>query len=215
MGRKREDRVEAADLSGFSERLRQVMGRRSQTEFAEAARLSQAGVHRLLKGGSPTLDTLLSIAEATGCSIEWLATGKSVAPSDGGAVSVPRLPFRAAAGGGAYVGTEDAVADALPASVLTSLGLPLAAARGLVVTGDSMAPSFPDGSLVVVDTRATAPVEGAVFVFSIEDQVFLKRLRRMPGWHAVSEAADVPPWPLPTDGSLRFIGRVRWRGGAV
>ncbi|MBB4287408.1 helix-turn-helix domain-containing protein [Roseospira goensis] len=63
--------------AGFHARLNLILAdEKSSTAFARRAGLSQSGFRRIEKGGEPGLQSLLSIAQAAGVSIEWLATGE-------------------------------------------------------------------------------------------------------------------------------------------
>lgn len=78
-----------------------------------------------------------------------------------------------------------------------------------------MAPTFDDGDVVLVNRDRTDVASGAVYVFTVGEEAFLKRLQRKPGEPllALSDNRSYDPFPLPED--ARIEGRVVWRGGRV
>jgi transcriptional regulator with XRE-family HTH domain len=61
----------------FKERLKEVMAGESNISFAEKCGLSEGTFRRYLRGDTfPPLDTLEKIADASGYSLAWLASGK-------------------------------------------------------------------------------------------------------------------------------------------
>ncbi len=61
-------------------------------------------------------------------------------------------------------------------------GLGLNPADLLVVraTGDSMAPTIPDGAPMLVDTADRALTDGCIYVFRTENDLLLRRIQRQP-----------------------------------
>jgi len=60
----------------FSDRLLELIGDSSVSEFARRVGLGESLVRKYLKGSEPTLSRARQIAEATHCSLEWLASGE-------------------------------------------------------------------------------------------------------------------------------------------
>jgi len=61
----------------FMDRLKKAIDKESNRSFAEKCGLSEGTVRRYLKGEAfPPLDTLQVIAEKSGCSLAWLASGE-------------------------------------------------------------------------------------------------------------------------------------------
>lgn len=83
------------------------------------------------------------------------------------------------------------------------------------VKGDSMAPTLPDGSAILVDRNRAQLKEGRIFVFETDDGMMVKRVNRDTdgGWRLVSDNPDwdAVAWP---DGAKVF-GEVRWVGKQV
>lgn len=61
----------------FKDRLRQIIGKESNSQFAKKCEISEGTVRRYLKGAAfPPLDTLQAIANVSGVSLGWLASGE-------------------------------------------------------------------------------------------------------------------------------------------
>lgn len=63
-------------IDTFSERLRQSIGENSVSSFGKKCGIGESTLRQYLKGGTPGLDKVIAIAEASGVNIEWLATGE-------------------------------------------------------------------------------------------------------------------------------------------
>lgn len=78
-----------------------------------------------------------------------------------------------------------------------------------------MTPTINDGDLAIVDIAASDLADGKIYVFSIGEDVFVKRLRREPGRILmVSDNADLYPQPevIPRHEPFSIFGRVKWAG---
>ncbi|MFG1497450.1 helix-turn-helix transcriptional regulator [Saccharospirillum sp. HFRX-1] len=60
----------------FADRLRELIGTSSVSAFARRVDLGESLIRKYLKGSEPTLSRANQIADITGCSLEWLATGR-------------------------------------------------------------------------------------------------------------------------------------------
>lgn len=77
---------------GLAHRIRTAIGEESARSFAMRAGISDSTLRSILKGTSPTLDSLVPIARAADVSVDWLATGEGPMYRDGlarGAAAVP------------------------------------------------------------------------------------------------------------------------------
>lgn len=213
MGRKRKT-VNEAFLSPFHRRLHKLIGDQTQAEFARKAGMSQGGLHRILSGGEPNRETLIALAKAAGVSVGWLADEEpSSLPPQRGETLVRRLAFQASAGAGALVIQEEPSPLPLPSALITELGLKPENARAMEAQGDSMKPTIEDGDLILVNVADRELRDGKIYVFTIGDEAFLKRLRRERGRAVmVSDNPDFPPEPVPAGEVIRIIGRVVWGG---
>jgi hypothetical protein len=59
----------------FADRLRELQGERTGRNFAQFLGLPPSTFQALVRGGAPTLDTLVAIVDKTGVCVEWLAKG--------------------------------------------------------------------------------------------------------------------------------------------
>ena len=183
--------------AGLIERINMLRGAQSLKAYSEAIGVGYQTMRSIMAGGHPRIDTFVDIAAAAGVSVEWLATGEGVqrpgpvAPNEptlndaAELISIPRLDVRASAGGGLSDGTGDLVGHQdIMSSFLRSLGCVPGRVALVENRGDSMmrpdGTGIPDGSLSIVDTRAADEpiITGAIYVFSIDDVVLIKRLER-------------------------------------
>lgn len=81
--------------------------------------------------------------------------------------------------------------------------------------GDSMAPTFSDGDIVLVDRGITEIKMDAVYVLALNDELYVKRIQRRITDGAVLVLSDNPAYqPVVVDNGersgLRVLGRVVW-----
>ncbi|WP_334470954.1 helix-turn-helix transcriptional regulator [Arsenophonus sp. PmNCSU2021_1] len=80
-GNEHSSSVSELGCGNFQSRMMSLLsGFKSVSAFAQAVGISTSGMNRLLSGGTPTLPVLLNIAKSMDVSVEWLATGKQIAP---------------------------------------------------------------------------------------------------------------------------------------
>jgi len=132
-----------------------------------------------------------------------------------------KLTFRASAGYGQIVIEDAPERVPFPRLILERLGLTADRVRLLEATGDSMAPTIKDGDPLLVDIGADGIIDGKIYAFTVGDEAFVKRLRRVPGKPGkiliVSDNRDLYPESveLPEGEDFRIIGRVRWVGRSL
>jgi len=155
--------------------------------------------------------------------LDWIATGRL--PQTGPAtiisteeVAVQKLAWRASAGHGSLVVDDYAESIFFPRVILERIGVKPENARILEASGESMVPTIGDGDMMVVDVSSRHIAEGKVYAFSIGEEVFVKRLRRL-GEKVLmlSDNRDLFPHeePVPSDQSFVIFGRVKWAGRAL
>lgn len=87
------------------------------------------------------------------------------------------------------------------------------------VRGDSMYPSYPDGSTVLINLAQREPVSGKVFALVTDDGLRLKRLhKRADGvWEIRSDNPEKHLYPSEemTLGAVAILGRLRWAAQEV
>ena len=63
--------------------------------------------------------------------------------------------------------------------------------------GDSMTPTIPEGSAVVIDQSRTTALDGKVYVIRIDDRLFVKRTQLLPtGLRLISDNTIYEPFDL-------------------
>ena len=135
-------------------------------------------------------------------------------------VVVPRFFLAASAGSGRYP-PDDPVIDrmVLKQSWIRRMfpAVSLAALAIMSVQGDSMAPTLRDGDLMLIDRSVEEIGPEGVYVLTIEDELYVKRVQREPGTLIIkSDNSMYRTWEVPR-GSLeqvRVHGRMvyYWRG---
>lgn len=209
----------------------------TQVQLAQAVGLGQSTLAGLEKEGFGS-SHVATIAAACGVSPIWLATGEGpMLPETGGnslavraaslaptpapgmpAVTVPLLANAGSMGPGTEVQHDDVLVGHIALSEQwvarrlqpTSHG----ALRFIHAYGDSMAPTFEDGDVLLVDTGMRDPkaIDG-VYVMAANDRVYIKRVRqRMDGIVEISsdnatvKTVDV----LNGEHRIDILGRVIW-----
>ena len=84
----------------------------------------------------------------------------------------------------------------------------------MIVRGNSMEPTLPDGCSIIVDSSRKTLRNGYIFVMRIDGALMVKRVMRYPeGWSFLS---DNPVWaPIPLGDDVTIVGEVRWVGMAL
>ncbi|HAE49476.1 MAG: transcriptional regulator [Tistrella sp.] len=160
------------------------------------------------------------IARAAGITLDDMAFGSGMGASrservpDGpDLVRLPRYNVEAAAGAGISV-TSELVTDvvAFERAFLRDLGAAPDRCSVIWARGDSMVPTIPDGSILVVDHSQIELVHGCIYVVNLGGDLLVKRLRRRLD-STVELVSDNQIYPVealrPADlEHLRVIGRV-------
>ena len=126
--------------------------------------------------------------------------------------SAPRYEVLAAAGGGSPVGTEVVKGYlGFNRTWLREQQLMEDNLAVIEVRGDSMEPTLRGGDTVLLDMRTQPLRDGEIYTLRREDDLVVKRLRRMDGeWHVSSDNPAYPPQALEDEVSV--VGRVVWLG---
>ena len=69
-------RIPELESDAFVARLKQVIGDRKLTWFAEECAVGESTLRNILSGAWPRTDLLVRIADAGGVTVDWLATGR-------------------------------------------------------------------------------------------------------------------------------------------
>lgn len=185
---------------------------------------------RYEQGMDIPLTVVAALAAETEIPLEWIVSGKAmdrrpplvyVSPeqpqADAEDVAIQKLAFKASAGSGAMVLQEIAEHVRFPRAILEHAGVVPQNARLLEASGESMRSTINDGDTLLVDvsTAAIQIVEGKIYVFSVGDDAYVKRLRRL-GEQVlmISDNREMFPEPeeVPKHLPLRVYGRVKWAG---
>ncbi len=213
----------------------------SEAAFAKAAGLSQSGFNRLMRqGGFPTLPVLIAIAEASGCNIQWIATGKGPVRAEDTAdghclchdtlgnpvdlsefVFIPRYNLKAAAGHGAAVAGESPMFSMSFRRywVENYLRIDPKDLSVLSVKGDSMEGVLNNKDVILVNHADTAPTSG-LYVLRLDNDLIVKRVQKLPGSKLKILSANEVYEPFVIDMNspevdFAVIGRVVWFGRQI
>lgn len=187
---------------------------------------------RYERGGDIPLTVVAALAAETEIPLQWIVSGKAmdrkaplihISPDNPTAesedVPIQKLAFKAAAGRGSLVLDEQAEYVRFPRFSLAHAGVAPQNARLMEATGDSMKSTINDGDLMLVDVSpaATQIVEGKIFVFSIGNDAYVKRLRKS-GERLVMISDNREMFPeedVPGHLPFRVYGRVKWAGRSL
>lgn len=189
---------------------------RSPRELARDIGVSVARISQLKSGTSGIkAENLFALARATGCSPQWIAEG---------------------------VGKTNVTEQASPAHILINsfhkncdtqlafdlhwlqkLGLSERALRYAYFSDGTMEPSMIQGDLFLIDIEQNSPENGNIYVILRSDgEAVVKRLLQTmtTGWIIRSDNENKRHYPDEVIGdgeigTLRVVGRVVWRGGAI
>ena len=131
-------------------------------------------------------------------------------------VEIGITQIESAAGAGATVHDEHVLTKVnFPARWLFERGLRPSSCRFIRVRGESMEPTLPDGSLILVDLATEHPKSNKIFVIRTGDELIVKRLVKdtKVGWLLESDHPQRSLWPTqlwPNDADI--VGEVRWVG---
>ena len=124
-------------------------------------------------------------------------------------------PLAAAAGGGALVEDEEVEGYlAFRRDWLASRGLDPTQCVVIDVMGDSMEPTLPEGSSILVDHAQRRRRSDRVYVVRANEGLLVKRAKRGErGWMMASDNPTYPPTPW--QGGAEVIGEVRWMARSI
>lgn len=193
---------------------------------------SAAHARRYEQGTDIPLTVVAALAAETEIPMEWISSGQAMdrrpllmqtSPNeqrvDAEDVPVQKLAFKASAGPGALMLDEAAEHVRFPQAILQHVGVTPQNARLMEAFGESMRPTISDGDLLLVDVSPAAAqiVEGKIYVFSLGDEAFVKRLRRI-GDQVVMISDNREMFPdesVPREQLMRVYGRVKWAGRSL
>lgn len=214
-----------------ADRIKELAADKNMTmkEFSSLIGVSERTIQNYLGGISlPNGRFLTDLSEKIGASPTWILVGSGpkyigdnhqnlpsgiTQKADRDFVTINRYEIAASAGHGALVGHEQTgEAIALRRNWLAARGLSPDRLAVISVRGDSMAPVLTDGELIMLDGAQTTPRDGAIFVVSYSDGLFVKRIQQLPGdrLQLISTNPDYPPIIVDQSAAdqVKVIGRV-------
>ncbi|WP_367598028.1 S24 family peptidase [Pseudomonas fulva] len=197
--------------------LRTIMGKLSQKEFAEAHDLDASYLSQLLNGHRKLGEKAARNLEVKiGLAAGMLTSPPAEEPSNAAPTNVVRLPTRAAkdknfvlipyldiAGsmGHGKVAPEMHIEVIRDMTVhldwLRMQGLTFSKVENLAIItgdGDSMSGTFADGDALLVDRGISEVRTDAIYVFTLEGDLYIKRLQRLTGGQ-LRMISDNPIYP--------------------
>jgi phage repressor protein C with HTH and peptisase S24 domain len=209
-------------LSGLIEQFGSI------AELAAMVGVSDNAIYKWRQGrGEPNLFNAAAIADACRVRLEWLATGRGPRGQVRGAdavtvpgdyLFVPRYHVRIPAGRGRPL-ASDQVVDYLAFKADWVQRRLSADPRNLILVeaiGDSMAPTFDDSDLLLVDLGQPRFRQDGVYVLKRDGELAVKRLQRRHDGRIVIRS-DNPAYESVTIEPTRVgvIGRVIWVAGRL
>ncbi len=226
---------DGTDLS-TTERLEYALSLIPPEEFETRVGRSWKQIQRYLKGADIPLSVLTMIHVATGIPADWMVSGRAWSEADvlrwlkgersgeekpeGEFAYLPRYEARASAGRGLLAVSEQ-IADELAfrRDWLSRLGVNPKNAGLLTAEGDSMAPTIPDGAIMLVDFSIRDVRNGIIYVMIREGAVIVKRMQVKAGGSIVlisdNERYERETITRDSLADLQIAGRVVWVGHAV
>lgn len=203
-----EAQADATAIDQFPARLKQAVGNNSVRGFARECGFSDTVLRQYLNGQSePTRPALLAIARTAKVSVEWLATGLSMTgvttPDKGDAQQyVYQEPLAFETGW-----LQAKFPNAFEHLMLTQ------------IVDDSMEPTLPVGSLVLVNTtdRDWDTVAHGIYLIKFDDRIVVKRLQYVTDQtiRVLSDNTAYETFSVTLPNQASLMGRVVWVGHSV
>lgn len=208
------------------EERRQALGL-SKTNIWKNVGVSSGAYTHWLNGGNVKSDVLLKLAKLLNVTPEWLSSGKGPDLSlnginidlkvKEGVINIPLLNSKASMGDGEEIEHETLLETIqLNLNAASKLLAPYSSYKNLAFItayGDSMAPTFNDGDVLLIDTGDKNVTADKVYVLEAHNRLFIKRVRqRIDGKFEISsdnpliKTVDV----LNGDHEVLIKGRVIW-----
>lgn len=225
-------------METLAQRLKVIMDEQgiSQNALARMVGVTQPSIKKIIDGDTLEPKKILEIANALGVSVEWLKTGKGEQPSFSQAVEnidteeeekhqlrVEVLDVYASAGNGSFL-TGDLAGDICAIEFENEYfmqSFQRANEKGLAiinVTGDSMEPTLQNGDLLYVDVRKNYYCGDGIYVFSLGDTLYVKRLQLTGNKLLIhSDNKFYDTWDIHPEDEEQFIihGKVEFQQGKI
>ena len=186
----------------------------NQTEFARAVGKAAAQVNQWMNGHRNIGNGVASdIEKALDLPRGWLDDEAAGLPAaQGRKIRIERIDMAGACGGGA-------IASDWP-SLISSVEFPLEAVRRLFpgrdtgglrlvdTRGDSMEPTIPELSAIIIDTRTAHFAGDGIYFFAYAGEMYTKRLQKTPsGIVALSDNPHYQAFTIDEDDRFRIVGK--------
>ena len=205
----------------FAENLKSILKAQNltQSDAAEHLEVSDNTVSNWIVGKVvPSVDTMQRIADWLGVSLKWLLFGDDDTPDL--YVSVPEYDVEFSAGHGKTLFSERKPVRHvlyLRQWFVDNAINPARAVR-VKIFGESMRPLLWEGDSALLNLDEINVIDGRVYAFRVDDDLFIKRLAVIPGvgLKIMSENSDYDTTVLDADkfdGRVEIFGRVRDKSG--
>ncbi len=186
------------------------------TKAAETLNISRGTLHNWMtkEDARVPFDVVDVLARAAGVSLEWVATGRE-SRSDALARGMSVLYRYEIGRAGEMIEIADHGTDvAFRNEFLATLGIPHPERAALLsVTGDAMAPTVPQGSLLVIDRGAASITDPGIYALVTSAGVAVRRAQPMldGGLKLIADNPRCEPETIPAAAvkALKVAGRVR------
>ncbi|HHT7762484.1 LexA family transcriptional regulator [Pasteurella multocida] len=193
----------------FSKRMKFIQEKSFKdngSKFASAVGVAQASLARWVKGeADPSRTNLIKIAEVTGVSLQWLATGEgemlkgiestikkiSTPTPESNVVMIPSYSsIQVSAGFGSFNDGVTKPDDYIPypAPLLQKLGVKPQFAAVFWANGTSMRPTIDDKDQMLVDLARKEIKGNNIYLVQSESSVWVKRIKM--NWNSVELISD-------------------------
>lgn len=229
--------IQESERDSLKDRLLELIGSSSANSFANYVGLSEGTIRNLLKGAMPRTDNLISIANASGVTVEWLATGRGekaysdglvsglVSSVDSGSINnefayINMYDAEVSMGSGAWNDDERIIYPlAFRKDWLSAEGINPEQCVAIVARGDSMEETIKDGATLLVDLTSNSIGRDGVYVIRFDGHLLAKRLQRSFDGSVLIKS-DNPAYseikvPKEQAEELHVIGRVVWHASVI
>lgn len=211
-------------INALMGRVRSILQERdiSQASFARQIEVSPQTVSAWFSGRNrPGIEEVAKMCKVLHVSPSWLMTGREDAIEHQSLVCedticIPILDVRASCGIKEVLNPNAAVVEVMQVTkqwALRNCGgdVNFRALNLITVTGDSMSPTLDDGDLVIIDRSVERFETDSMFVFTIDDGLYIKRIQRIGRkFHVISDNPLYQPYVLePADLEHGFAVRGR------
>ncbi len=196
-------------MTPFYVRVKELQGTLNDAAFARKTGVPVATMKRYASGSSPSVEVAMKIADSFGVSLDWLCGRDFDDPSDSHSVQLRSLQLddsllaipvyndvRPSAGdGGVAIETSQSGVIAFQESWFSERGIDYRAAKVLWAQGDSMYPTIPNGSPMIVDTSKREIANGCIYVFDVDGDLLVKRIEKTVDGevHLISDNKELYP----------------------